>query len=89
MDSNYPKYDKYIQNNNEIKKAFFGTFFSFDELFCKFVNEILIVFQKNFRKCGKRLFYDHKNGKKPTYINETNKNFKSKVRQNSRPQKSA
>ena len=23
---------------------------------CKFVNEILIVFQKNFRKCGKSLF---------------------------------
>lgn len=56
---------------------------------CKFVNEILIVFQKNFRKCGKRLFCDYKNGKKPTYINETNKNFNIKVRQNSRPQKSA
>lgn len=23
---------------------------------CKIVNEILIVFQKNFRKCGKSLF---------------------------------
>lgn len=29
----------------------------YDWLFdCKFVNEILIVFQKNFRKCGKSLF---------------------------------
>ena len=33
MDSNYPKCNKYIQNNNKTKKAFFGTFFSFDELF--------------------------------------------------------
>ena len=38
---------------------------------CKFVNEILIVFQKNFRKCGKSLFCDYKNRKKITHLNKT------------------
>ncbi len=33
MDSNYPKHDTYTKNNNNNKKAFFGTFFSCDELF--------------------------------------------------------
>lgn len=33
MDRNYPKCNKYIQKTIKTKKAFFGTFFSFDELF--------------------------------------------------------
>lgn len=33
MDSNYPKHDTYTKMTIIIKKAFFGTFFSCDELF--------------------------------------------------------
>lgn len=56
---------------------------------CKIVNEILIVFQKNFRKCGKSLFCGYRNSKKTTCINKTARKLNIRERQNSRPQKSA
>ena len=54
----------------KLKKSRILKFFV-EILRCKFVNEILIVFQKNFRKCGKSLFCDYKNRKKITHLNKT------------------